>query len=286
MQTAFASLALRAKEASARLEKKVAETPMQMFLPGFDIGALPNHLNRSSLIAPIARGRRKFHVNTVMVSRADCVIEFTGEQLDEADGDILMALIYYAKSHRIGATVPLNRATLLKKIARSTGKQQYKWLHRRILALTASTLYLEAKKPDGTTRYKIGSSTAFHIVSCFEYNDKKAEYSYRLDPRWVLMFGNSEYCFLNWEKRMLIRPGQDMAKTLQRLVSTSSNKVQRYALDWLKSKMEYQSPMRKFKAALTISLLELERLQIIAKGTIEVSTRGNEQLAIWLTPSV
>lgn len=27
----------------------------QLFLPGFDTGAFPNHLNRSSIIAPIAR---------------------------------------------------------------------------------------------------------------------------------------------------------------------------------------------------------------------------------------
>ena len=86
--------AARSREAA---EQKAAETPRQLFLPGFDIGAFPNHLNRSSFIAPIARGRRKFHRQAAMVTRRDCVLEYTGEQLDEADGDLIMALIAFAQ---------------------------------------------------------------------------------------------------------------------------------------------------------------------------------------------
>lgn len=67
-----------------------------------------------------------------MVSRSDCVLEYTGEQLDEADGEIIMALIFFAKPYPIGAPVPLNRAELLRRIKRSTGKHDYEWLHRRI----------------------------------------------------------------------------------------------------------------------------------------------------------
>lgn len=70
-----------------------------------------------------------------------------------------------------------------------------------------------------------------------------------------------------------------MAKALQRLVATSSNAEQQHALDWLKEKMQYASPMRKFKNALTNAMRELERLKIIAKGRIEFSTKGKEQAA-------
>ncbi|MGC9185884.1 MAG: hypothetical protein ACP5GC_10615, partial [Thiomonas sp.] len=79
-----------ALEVATMAEKRQAQTPARLFVPGFDIGTFPNHLNRSSFIAPVARGPRKFHRQTVMVSRADCVLEYTGEQLDEADGDLLM----------------------------------------------------------------------------------------------------------------------------------------------------------------------------------------------------
>lgn len=276
----------RAARGREAVEQKAAETPQQLFLPGFDIGAFPNHLNRSSFIAPIARGRRKFHRQAAMVTRRDCVLEYTGEQLDEADGDLIMALIAFAQPFPVGTSVPLNRAELLRKIKRSTGKHDYEWLHRRIKALTEATLFLEAKKPDGSTRYSIGKTVSFRIIAAFSYDDEAEAYSYSLDPRWVQMFGNREYSLIDWDKRMQIGRGQDMAKTLQRLLATSADPVQRYALDWLKSKMEYSGRMRDFRDALARAVRELERLEIIAKGCIEDSTKGKPQLALWLVPVV
>ena len=276
----------KAAEVAANAEQKAAETTKELFLPGFDLGAMPNHLNRSSFIAPIARGRRKFHRQTKMVSRSDCVLEYTGEQLDEADGDILMALLFFAQRHPLGTPVKLNRAELLRKLGRDTGKQQYEWLHRRIKAMTEGTIFIEARRPDGATRYRLGYSVAFHIIISFVYDDKTDTYSYILDPRWVQMFGNREYALLDWDKRMQIGRGQDMAKTLQRLVATSNNPVQYYALDWLKDKMEYGSPMRKFREALEAAVSELVRLEIVARGSIENSTKGVPQLVLWLQPSV
>jgi len=246
---------------------------------------MPNHINRSSLFAPVARGRRKFHRQTVMVTRSDCVLEYTGEQLDEADADLVMALIFFAQKHPLGTPVPLNRAELLRKIGRSTGKHDYEWLHRRIKALTEATLFLEVKKPDGSTRYSIGRTVSFRIVSAFVYNDETETYTYTLDPRWVQMFANREYALLDFDKRLQIARGQDMAKALQRLVATSSDPVQRYALDWLKGKMEYASPMRKFREALAAACKELERLEIITAHKIEESTRGKPQLVMWLPSS-
>lgn len=283
----FPGLTERAKKAQERAVSKAeqeAATSRQMFLPGFDIGAFPNHLNRSSFIAPIARGRRKFHRQAEMVTRRDCALEYTGEQLDEADGDLIMALIAFAQPFPIGTAVPLNRAELLRKIKRSTGKHDYEWLHRRIKALTEATLFLEARKPDGSTRYSIGKTVSFRIIAGFSYDDESEAYSYSLDPRWVQMFGNREYSLIDWDKRMQIGRGQDMAKTLQRLLATSADLVQRYALDWLKGKMEYSGRMRDFRDAIARAVRELERLEIIAKGCIEDSAKGKPQLALWLQP--
>jgi hypothetical protein len=167
----------------------------------------------------------------------------------------------------------------------ATGKDDYEWLHRRMKALTVATLFIEAKKPDGATKYRIGYTEAFHIVQNFRYNEEIESYTFTLDPRWHSLFGNREFALINWNKRLQIRRGQDMAKALQRLLATSSDPVQRYSLDWLKDKMQYDSPIRKFREALAASLKELERLEIIATSCIEFSSRGNEQIAVWLPAS-
>lgn len=274
------------KRAEENLEREASSKQSELWIPGFSVGAFPNHLNRSSLFAPIAKGRRIFHQQATMVTRRDCVIEYTGQQLDEADGDLVMALIAFAQPFPIGTLVPIVRAAVLRKLERGTGTQQYKWLHRRIKALVEATLFLEAKRKDGTTRYSIGKTLSFRIIVEFSYSDESETYHYRLDPRWVQMFGNREYSLIDFKKRMQIRRGQDMAKTIQRLVATSADPVQRYALDWLKDKMQYRSPMRKFREALTDACKELERLEIIATHKIEDSTKGRLQLVIWLQPSV
>lgn len=278
---------LNAKAAAGarKVEEKLTEVPQQLFLPGFDIGAFPNHLNRSSLIAPVARGPRLSHQQTEMVTRRDCVLQYTGEQLDEADGTLIMALIYFAQPQPLGTLVIINRKELLRKIKTGAiGSSQYEWLYKSMKRLREGVLFLEARKPDGSTRYKIGHMQSFSIVKELSYNEATGVYKYMMDPRWVQMFSNREYGLIDFNKRLQIGRGHDMAKTLQRLVTTSSSPVQRYALDWLKVKMQYVSPMRKFKDAIVASLEELERREIIFKGLIEISTKGKEQLVLWLQP--
>jgi hypothetical protein len=177
---ALARIQARAQKAQQRHEEKTAETPRQMFLPGFDIGAFPNHLNRSSFIAPIARGRRKRHQQTEMVTRKDCVLEYTGEQLDEADGDLIMALIAFAQPFPLGTAVPLNRKELLRKIKPgSIGSTQYDWLYKSMKRLREGVLFLEARKPDGSTRYSVGKMQSFNVLKELDYDDENETFMYR-----------------------------------------------------------------------------------------------------------
>lgn len=283
--------AAKARELAQARDDKPAEAapkktpPEQLFLPGMEdfMRAMPNQVARSSLFAPIARGRRKFHQETPLVTRADAVMSYTGEQLDEADADLALQLIFEATPHPLGAPVAINRAAFLRAMGRSTGKHDYEWLHRRMKALTVATLFIEAKKPDGSTKYRIGSTKAFHILQDFDYDEDAETYTFTLDPRWRTLFGNREFALVDWEKRLQL--GQDMAKALQRLVATSADPVQRYALDWLKEKMQYSGRMRDFKDSLNAAISELLQLKIIAKGRIEDSAKGSEQLTVWLPAS-
>ena len=220
------------------------------------------------------------HSGTVLVSRRDGVLEFWGEQLDEADADIVLQLMFETRQTALGQPVTINRAAFLRAIGRSIGKHDYEWFHRRMKALTAATLIIETKKPDGSTKYRIGDTKAFHILAGFDYDANVEAYTYTLDPRWRILFGNQEFALIDWPKRLQIGRGQDMAKALQRLVATSADKVQRYPLDWLKEKMQYTSPMRKFKEALIKAMRELERLKIIVGARIGTSTKDKAQ-AVW-----
>ena len=253
-----------------------------LFLPGMDdfLRAMPNHIARSSLFAPVARGRKKIHKDVTLISRGDAVIKFWGEQLDESQADVWLQAMHEAIKFPLGVPVVINRADFLRCIGRHTGKFEYDWLHRTMLALSFAMLVIEVTSRDGQPKLAIGKTRAMHMIEGFDYDDNAEAYTLRIDPRWRDMYSNREFALIDWEKRLLFGPHQDMAKAIQRLVATSSDQDQRYNLEWLKNKLEYGGRMRDFKCSLEKAMLELCRLEIISDGRIETSTKGNEQ-AFW-----
>ena len=269
-------------------EQKAAETPRQMFLPGMDefVRSLPNPVADSSLFAPVARGAKKMHAGALLASRLNTTLTYWGVQLNELHADITMQLLWEQQRQgvAVGDVVMLNRNAFMKLIGWGTGGKDYKRFHRYMLELTGAMLVIESKKPNGASKYHIGATKTFRILDNFECDEGGENYRYRLDPRWVVMFGNREYALLDWSKRLQIGAGQDLAKALQRLLATSADPVQRFGLEMLKDKMQYSGRMRDFRDALSRAVAELERLEIVAKGSIEDSTKGKPQLVLWLQP--
>ena len=130
-------LAERTQEAQKEKDQQAAKAPVQMFLPGLEeaMRAMPNHIARSSLFAPVARGRKKYHDETPIVTRADVIMTYTGTQLDEAQSDVWMQLVFLARNTPLGEPVEINRASFLTAIGRKVGGYQYPSLsqHQAIL---------------------------------------------------------------------------------------------------------------------------------------------------------
>lgn len=259
-----------------------SEQPRQLFLPGLEEfkRAMPNHAARSSLFAPIARGKRPYYQQEVLFSRGDATITYTGYQLDEAQADVWMQLMFEAKDIPLGTSVKMNRCAFLRAIGRGTSGREYEWLRSTMIAFTSATIVVEVRKSDGVTKYKVGHTRAFHMLADFDYDADTGTYNFTVDPRWAVLFGGREYALIDWNRRLQIEAGCDMAKAIQRLVATSSNKVQSYSLGWLKGKLQYKSPLRKFRAALLASIKELERVGVVGQGRIRRTAKGGEQLLL------
>jgi hypothetical protein len=265
---------------SRKSPDKKSEEVVKIFLPGMEetMRAMPNAIAKGSLFAPIARGKKKAHRETIVYESSSVIVKFWGDQLDEAQADVWMHAMYEAGKVPLGEPVVINRASFLRAIGRSTGKSDYEWLYRAMHGLAFGMISVSVKG-----KYEIGThphSEVMHIIDGFRYAPDTENYIVKIDKRWRLMYSNKEYSLIDWNKRLEITQGKDLAKSLQRLIATSSDKLQRYSLEYLKERAQYQSPMRKFKEALIDAMKELERLDIISGGIIENSTRGNEQ-AIW-----
>lgn len=279
----FPKLASRVGEAQSRIAARhESQEPQRMFLPGLErfMRAMPNHIARSSLFAPVARGTKKIYKDAVLISRRDAVIRFWGEQLDETQADVWMQAMNEAMQRPLGEPVIIKRAEFLRAIGRHTGNTEYKWLYRTMQVLTFAMLVIEVQK-EGKPKFTVGKSSALHMINGFDFDAEAEAYVLRIDPRWRLMYANREFALIDWNKRLQFGARQDMAKALQRLVATSNDLIQRNALDWLKNKLQYTGRPRDFVEALDRAMRELERLDIIADGRREVSTKGRLQ-ATWV----
>jgi hypothetical protein len=187
--------------------------------------------------------------------------------------------MYEASKQPLGDAFIIHRAAFLRSIGRTDTGPNYKWLHRAMEDLSFAMLVMEVTK-DGKPKLEVGKTRALHMISGFDYDDESEVYTLRVDPRWRAIYGNREFALIDWDKRMQFGQHQNMAKALQRLIAASSDTVQRYALDYLKAKMEYSGRMRDFMDAMNKAMRELERLEIIAGGRIEASTKGKDQ-AVW-----
>lgn len=250
----------------------------QLYLPAVAefMRTMPNHLARSSLFAPVARGRKRELQGEALTSRADAQIKFWGPQLDEAQSDVWMQAMYAASKVPIGAEVVINRSQFLVSIGRDKGKSQYEWLKRAMNALHRSVIEITVRSPDGRVR----RMDSLSMISGFTLDEPTGTYVLSIDKRWRALYGSDQFALIDWKKRLAFGTQQDMAKSLQRLIATSNEARQRYNLEWLKHRLASTAALPNFRRSLKKALAELERLDVIRDSSIEKSTRDKEQV-VW-----
>lgn len=274
----------KATQALAAAAQKQASTPTPFILPGINetARAIPNYIARSAIFAPVRRGWRILHDDTVFLEGTNILLKGSGKQLSEDHADIWMHAIYLQTTALPGDQPVINRADFLRGMGRNTSGASYEWLHQGMKDLARFVICIEAKKRNGTVKYSYGnhpSTRVLPMIGGFDYDEPTGIYTLHIDPRWAQIFSNREYALVDWEKRLKMR--HDLSKSLQRLVGTSADEIQKYSLDILKERAQYTGRVRDFRLSLERSLLELERLEIIAKPGIEISSK-NQLQAVWI----
>ncbi|MCZ4328496.1 TrfA [Castellaniella denitrificans] len=273
----------KADEAVAAAAEKQATTPVKMLLPGLNesVRAIPNYIARSAIFAPVRKGCRQIHDDTVFLEGPNILLKGSGKQLSEDHSDIWMHAMYLQTTVLVGEAPVINRADFLRGMGRPTGGSAYDWLHDGMKDLSRFTICIEARRRDGSVKYSYGQARSCRLLAMiggFDYQESTGLYTLYADPRWAQIFGNREFALLDWAKRLNLR--HDLSKSLQRLIGTSSDERQKYTLETLKDRAQYTSPMRKFRGNLERSLAELEACGIIARPCIETGARGQE-MASW-----
>jgi len=273
----------KANQALATAAEKQAVTPAPFILPGINetARAIPNYIARSAIFAPVRRGWRTLHDETVFLEGSNILLKGSGKQLSEDHADIWMHAMYLQTTALLGEAPTINRADFLRGMGSPTGGSAYEWLHEGMKDLARFSLCIEARRKDGSVKYSYGNHPSTRVLAMlggFDYDEPSGSYTIYADPRWAQIFSNREYALVDWTKRLQMR--HDLSKSLQRLIGTSSDIQQKYSLDILKQRAQYTGRMRDFRTSLERSLTELEVLKVIAEPRIETAIKGHEQ-AVW-----
>lgn len=250
----------------------------QMALPGFhdDLRAIPNHLARSPLFAPIKPGRRAMCADERLPSPEGVTVHYSGPQLDQADCDVFMQLIYEQRGHPVGVHVKVHRRGFLLAIGRADGGKNYDWLQAVLDRLQAARVRVE------NSRYKLTAQLVGKVIE-----DKlNSTFQVALDPDIIEMFAPSTRSLIDWQKRLMLARRVDLAKWLHNFTASHGDHLQHHSLANLRAWSGYSSPPRKFREAIAEALSELVRVEVIsAPDFYERKVSGSkkaEQMVKWI----
>jgi hypothetical protein len=155
----------------------------------------PNSFLRSALFAAIQSKDRVYFKKAEIFSQQGVTITYTGEQLNQEDLTIWLALVDLMKKDPLGTECKFTAHEILKYMDLGTGKNAYERLNSAIVRMIACAVVI-----DTSTKTYGGSLIHGYVL------DKRTKV-YRLDlnRHLIKLFGDNDWTAINWEQRKQLR---------------------------------------------------------------------------------
>ena len=185
---------------------------------------------------------------------------FTGEELDQKDCDVFMALLNLVQEQ--GSYTPICSLYALRKmLSRAKGKRNSEAIKMSIDRLHAASIKMSSQNVE----------YAGHLINNFAFDRKKGTYVVELDQRMAHLF-NDGYARFNIETRVQLKG--DLTKFLHGLVLTHEAKTARpqtYKLETIHSlSRSKEKNRRNFKIKVRTAMKQLKENNVIIDWCISV----------------
>jgi hypothetical protein len=179
------------KEEEERLETGIIYLPTRRE----DRRGSPNSFLRSALFAAIQSKDRVYFKKAEIFSQQGITITYTGEQLNQEDLTVWLALVDLMKKDPLGTECKFTAHEILKYMDLGTGKNAYERLNSAIVRMIACAIII-----DTNTKTYGGSLIHGYVL------DKRTKV-YRLDlnRHLIKLFGDNDWTAINWEQRKQLR---------------------------------------------------------------------------------
>jgi TrfA protein len=205
-----------------------------------------NDMARSALFSCVQGVDRHVFHNAVLATVGDVKIEFTGQQWNQDDHDVLMQLVFMARDKPLGQFVVVSAYAILKGLGRKHGGHEHEQLRQEIERLTKGSVTLRSKEINYTG----------HLIDESLQDLRTRHWVYRFNINMRAFFGLDNYTLIDWERRKNLKR-KDLARWLQLYLATHAKPFP-VSVEYLRQKSGSQAAaLREFRRMLKRALGEL-----------------------------
>ena len=222
---------------------------------------IPPELARGAIFRLPRRGRRRFFNKEILIQRKSLSIGFTGDELDQFDGEVYLAIIRALQGQRIGERVEISMKGLAYEIGRTRSGKTVQNIKESLIRLSSCTLHLRFKRREKDYEANI------HLMGWVYEKQTRTTY--------VRLYADAEQLFrqLAWIdfKKHLALPS-NLAKMVHMYVTSHTRGKRRSTtLDEFIDICGSQSRRNDFRTRLLDALHDLERAGVIDE--VEITAR-------------
>lgn len=181
----------------ARKEEEERLATGVIYLPTWrdDKRSSPNSFLRSALFAAIQSKDRLDLKKAEVFSQQGISISYTGEQLNQEDMTVWLALVNLMKKDPLGTECKFTAHEILKYMGLPTGGTEYERLALTVRRMTACLVEVE------TERYIYGES----LIEGFVIDKNTNQYRVKLNRHLIKLFRDCDWTAIDWEQRKQLR---------------------------------------------------------------------------------
>lgn len=269
---------LRESAPKAKAEKadKKTDKSAQMTLPGVSVPRTPgetapmsNYLARTSLFAPIRKGRRVMHDKQMLHSPEGIDVLYTGKQLDMADQDVYLTALRLAGGIKAGDRILINRAAFLRMLGykHNPGARDYKWLEESFYRISTGRVIIKAKHIEAN----------LPLMGALLTDTRSGDYYFTIPRETYALWAKNLYSYIDLEKRHALERNVPLSKWLQSYAQSHAPGTHTISMDLLHLWCGYGGRLRDFRDSLTGALDELTRVGILTSWSVQERGKGRQK---------
>lgn len=248
----------------------------QSLLPGIVVPRTPgetapmsNYLARTSLFAPIRRGRRVMHDKQRLHSPEGIDVLYSGKQLDMADQDVYLTALRLAAGVKPGDKIVINRAAFLRMLGykHNPGARDYKWLEEAFYRISTGRVLIEAKNIKAN----------LPLIGALLFDERSGDYYFTIPMETYALWAKNLYGYIDLEKRHALERNVPLSKWLQSYAQSHAPGMHTISMELLHHWCGYGGRLRDFRESLVVALEELTRVGILKSWEIQVRGAGRQK---------